>query len=370
MKRNITLTAIFLCLLSNQVLADITTTGNINPVNPATWTSSTYGYIGDTADGTMKIDSGTDVISHVGYIGNESGSTGTVTVQGSGSTWNNGNVMYIGHLGEGVLNITDGGVVNNSGTCYIAHDSGSSGSATVIGSSSVWDNDQLWVGAIGVGTLNISDGGTVRSFSGKIGYTRDSTGTVIVDGTESKWEHSYSITVGSMGRGTLEIKNGGFVSNAYGFVGERDGSTGTVTVDGPDSTWNNSFALTIGYSGNGTLNIRNGGLVNVKDTLFIDQNIDGDSFINMSTSGMLALYGNADDSLSVFLDLIEGTDAIRYWDESALDWTNITSATYGLDYTLKYIEDGGELNGYTVLTVPEPATLLLISLGGLIIRRK
>jgi hypothetical protein len=91
----------------------------------------------------------------------------------------------------------------------------------------------------------------------------------------------------------------------------------------------------------------------------------------MSTAGMLALFGDADDSLQEFLDLIVGTDAIRYWDDSILDWADITSATYSLDYTLEYIDDiTSDLSGYTVLTVPEPATLLLISLGSLMLHRR
>ena len=65
-----------------------------------------------------------------------------------------------------------------------------------------------------------------------------------------------------------------------------------------------------------------------------------------------------------------GTDAIRYWDDSVSDWADITGATYGEDYTLSYLT-AGDLAGYTVLTVPEPATLSLLALGGLaLIRRR
>jgi hypothetical protein len=73
----------------------------------------------------------------------------------------------------------------------------------------------------------------------------------------------------------------------------------------------------------------------------------------MATDGMLALYGDADDSLFDFLDLIGGTDAIRYWDDSILSWADITGATYGDDYTLGYLTEG-DLTGYTMLTVYTP----------------
>ena len=90
---------------------------------------------------------------------------------------------------------------------------------------------------------------------------------------------------------------------------------------------------------------------------------------------MLALDGDADNSLSSFLDLINGTDEIQYWDGSISDWANITGATPGTDYTLAYIDDAGsDLFGYTVLTVwavPEPGMILMLLIGAsmLLVRR-
>jgi hypothetical protein len=65
---------------------------------------------------------------------------------------------------------------------------------------------------------------------------------------------------------------------------------------------------------------------------------------------MLALRGSGSDSLNQFLDLAYGTDAIRYWDASIENWSLLTNATYGDDYTLEYLTTG-ELAGYTLLTV-------------------
>jgi hypothetical protein len=97
----------------------------------------------------------------------------------------------------------------------------------------------------------------------------------------------------------------------------------------------------------------------------------------MSTGGILALYGDADDSLADYLDLTRGTDAIRYWDDSISRWANITGATPGEDYTLAYIDDANsDLYGYTVLTVgtvpvPEPSGLVLLAgLGIMLLSRK
>ena len=89
----------------------------------------------------------------------------------------------------------------------------------------------------------------------------------------------------------------------------------------------------------------------------------GDSYVNMNTNGMLAIWGDADDSITDFLNLVSGADAIRYWD--GLAWAHITNAVAGQDYSLAYY-DTGDLAGHTVLTVvPEPATMSLLALGGL-----
>jgi hypothetical protein len=98
------------------------------------------------------------------------------------------------------------------------------------------------------------------------------------------------------------------------------------------------------------MDITAGGLLSVEGTLEIDQVGDLDSFINMATGGMLTLKGDAEDTLAQFLGLIQGTDAIRYWNHSLLQWSPLTAATFGTDYTLSYIT-AGDLTGYTLLTV-------------------
>ena len=225
----------------------------------------------------------------------------------------------------------------------------------------------------GIGTMSISDGIAVSSTRGYIGYKSGSTGTVTIDGTGSIWANDIEFIVGRAGNGTMNITNGGTVSNNnHSWIGSLSGSTGVVVVDGAGSAWTNNSNLYAGSKGPATLNITNGGLVSVAGTLTIDPNYDGDSFVNMDTGGMLALLGDADDSIGDFLTLVSGRDAIRYWDDSIADWADITGATYGADYTLNYLATG-DLAGYTVLTVgvPEPATMSLLALGGLaILRRK
>jgi T5SS/PEP-CTERM-associated repeat protein len=172
---------------------------------------------------------------------------------------------------------------------------------------------------------------------------------VAVNGAGSAWNNSGSLFVGYNGTGTLKINNGGTISNTDGYIGRNSTSTGTVTVDGAGSIWTNTDDLYVGFDGQGTLTISNKGLVSVKGTLSIDGNEDGASFITMASGGKLAIYGDAYDSISEFLGLVSGTDAIRYWDPTESAWANISQATENKNYTLDYLTDGA-LAGYTLLT--------------------
>ena len=108
---------------------------------------------------------GVAITSSYGYLGYNSGSSGTATVTGTGSKWTNSGDLYVGNYGTGTLRIEAGGQVSNS-TGYLGYNSGSSGTATVTGAGSKWTNSgSLYVGNSGSGTLHIRDGGMVTASS-------------------------------------------------------------------------------------------------------------------------------------------------------------------------------------------------------------
>ena len=112
MKRFLILCALLVAFSASTARAAITPTGDVIPADPSTWDSSTTGYIGDTYAGTLTVDGGSGLLSYTGYIGNNSGSSGTVTVDGSGSTWSNySGCLNVGYSGSGTLKITGGGAV-------------------------------------------------------------------------------------------------------------------------------------------------------------------------------------------------------------------------------------------------------------------
>lgn len=399
------------CCFAESANSRIIWFGDIDPADPTTWTSSTLSYIGKDGLGAMVISDSYDLLSSGSYIGYEAGSTGIVTVSGAGSTWTLGHTenLYVGRAGNGTLNITNGGAVHSDLSSLVGNHNSSVSAVKVDGAGSTWTaGNSLVIGPFGNGTLDITGGGAANCTHGYIGLQINSTGKATVDGPGSIWTSRYDFYAGNEGSCELNIQNGGTLSCGAGHIGASSHSISEVTVDGPGSKWT-SHCLYVGENGIGTLNITDGGKVTsdsqgyvgrfglrpnkaivegagstwISNNLYVGSegsgtlditnmglvmvsgklstNIKGrqDSFINMATGGMLALNGDAHNSLDDFLGLVDGTDAIRYWDDSISDWADIKDATCGSDYTLNYMTTG-VLNGYTVLTVgvPEPSTLV------------
>ena len=177
------------------------------------------------------------------------------------------------------MNITNGGRVSNT-VGLIGYDSGSTGVVTVDGSGSMWTcNGSLTVGGTGSGAMKITNGGAVKSGVGRINCGPYCLNNVTVDGSGSTWTMSEDCYIGVGYRGdsfgTLEITNGGCVStphanynDSYSHIGYRNGVNpqgqwerwpimpSTATVDGTGSTWTTG-TIRLGEDGSGLLNITN-----------------------------------------------------------------------------------------------------------------
>ncbi|MBA3484910.1 MAG: hypothetical protein H0T51_24185, partial [Pirellulales bacterium] len=170
--------------------------------------------VGEVGNGTLRIASGGRVAIYNSSMGAEktvqvkigefTGSTGIVTIDGAGSTLivqNFGNTFFIvGFNGNGTLNVTNGGKVQTSRT--------------------------LSVGPLGgLGTLNINGGRQVINHGGSVGSTMMSgMATANVDGLNSMWTNDLSLRV----YGALTVSNGGTVQATTLTVG----ATGKLSGDG------------------------------------------------------------------------------------------------------------------------------------------
>ncbi len=240
----------------------------------ATWTNSGDLYIGRNATGALNIGSGGAVSNGVGHVGGCAGcstnAVGTVTVSGAGTTWTNSVALVIGDSGTGQVTIAGGGqVLTGPSGGYLGNRPGATGTMTVTDPGSTWNiSDQLVVGGFvgpSSGTLIVQNGGTVTNTAGSLGFSSGSTGTVTVRGSGATWTNSGDLYIGRNGTGALNIGSGGAVSNVVGRVGGCDGcstsAVGTVTVSGAGTTWTNSAGLAIGASGTGQVTIAGGGQV-------------------------------------------------------------------------------------------------------------
>jgi outer membrane autotransporter protein len=260
--------------LSTDVSGDISgILGSLVKVGTGTLTLSGSANLGGTTidGGTLAVNGGTLNASDTIVMGSTAGSSGTLNI-GAGGVARTLNII-VGQSGVGTLAVQNGGTLTDFGG-FVGDSPGSQGTATVSGASSTWTNTgTLQVGGLGTGTLTIENGGTVNSGGGgSIGLSAGSTGTVTVTGPGSIWNNNSpgggnpggGLNIGSFGTGTLTIANGGRVIDITPFVtniGNGAGSHGTVTVTGAGSLWSDIAGFRIGNSGTGTLAVVDGGIV-------------------------------------------------------------------------------------------------------------
>lgn len=192
---------------------------------------------------------------NVGYLNITDG-----TFRTTGPQYFNG--TRIGGFGQGTLEISDGGNFVAHSNADIAYGLDSTGEVLVRGSDSAWAiSEWLIVGREGNATLTIDLAGTVSNRWSRLAEFSGSSGTVVVQGADSTWTNSECVDVGFYGDGLLTISSAGEVSNTCANIGNRLGGTGSVMVTGAGSAWTNTAHLIVGREDHGTLTIENGGAV-------------------------------------------------------------------------------------------------------------
>lgn len=210
-------------------------------------------YIGEDSgsNGTLHV-SGGDVTNRDTRLGAHANGTGTGRI--TAGNWATNNDLFVGYSGTGYLSVEGGSLI--SFNSYIGESSGSQGTATATGGE--WNTAlDLIVGRSGTGSLTVN-GGTVTATDVYVGKNSGVTGTATVtSGSLIAYE---DLTVGDQGTGTFTV-NGGTVnvggdSSPGGgdtYVGRNVGGSGTVTVS--SGTLNNDRTLYVGHAGAGTVNI-------------------------------------------------------------------------------------------------------------------
>ncbi|CAN7599092.1 autotransporter domain-containing protein [Phyllobacterium sp. LjRoot231] len=254
------------------------------------WDSGPLLNVGEQGQGILTIADGakvsTSIQTTIGYFNSENESQ--VKVEGKNSTWETGTDLSVGLYGKARLTVSNGALVSNAGSSVIGEERTGLGTAMVTGAGSRWiTTDHLNVGVAGTGALTIKNGGSVSNgaFS-QIGNFIGSSGTVLVSGTDSKWEVGSNICVGGSGTGTLTIENGGSVTNSGSQIGAHPGGEGTVLVTGSGSSWRSGSNIAVGSTGNGMLTLGNDGAIYAPSITIAEQE-HSTGTLNIGTGGVL-----------------------------------------------------------------------------------
>lgn len=231
--------------------------------------------VGSAATGTLNVQNGGVVTSASGAIGTFNGSAGSVTVTGADSRWAITSTLQIsqgGSTGTGKLDILNGGVVTASGFSGF-----NAPQVTVDGA-----NSRLTLSASGSmvfgsatspgGSLTVSAGGVVSAGS----FTGHNAMTVDLDGTGSQLNllgstsTATTFTLGGSGLGNkLEITGGADLATQRANLSTVAGSGVTATVSGTGSRWD-ATGITIGGAGTSAMAVTENAAVNVVGDFIVD----------------------------------------------------------------------------------------------------
>jgi len=237
-------------------------------------------------DGELTVRNGSTASSsalRIGFSG--SGATGTVTIDGPGTTFTAGTLFTgNGTNNNGDLIISDGALLTITGAANgnttVGDDGTGLATITVTGDnggpSTLDAAGFMWIGGSdnengGDATIDIEEGGLMNSDGAIVGFGNgggsDGTGVVNITGPESFWNAiangTNDLFIGDNGNGTLNVTAGGRVDADALVIGDEAGSeTALVTIDGDDSIINVSGLIHIGSGRKGTLNLTDGAALN------------------------------------------------------------------------------------------------------------
>jgi len=281
-------------------------------------------------EGTLTIENGGTVFSDgrlngipTVEIGNTPTASGHVFVKDTGSTWTHFGSLAVGYTGTGTLEIKDGGVVKIesdktasppvTGSVIIGYRGTSDGSVTVSGPGSEWKiASWLAVGWEGKGSLEITDGGVVSSGGHlesavtPIGYYFGSTGSVMVRGTDSRWETTTPVYIGEYGDGTLTVTDNGYAgSESLYVVGFAEYSVGALNIATGGTVENTNTYVAYHAGSKGTINIGSA----VGSAPVAPGTLNAEHVVFKAGDGLLVFNHTDTSGNYIFAPVIKGGDA-------------------------------------------------------------
>ncbi|MGA2798893.1 MAG: hypothetical protein ABSE63_15045, partial [Thermoguttaceae bacterium] len=215
------------------------------------FTASYSEYVGTGGTGTFNHSAGTNTVSEILFLGNDTDDNGTYNLSGTGLL--NTSNEVIGDWGTGTFNHSAG--INKVSGSYLVlgNNYGASGTYN-LSSTGQLDTPNENIGSSGTGTFTQSGGTNTISNILNIGFLSGAKGT-------------YNHSAGS-----------NTVSNIV-FLGFEMGSDGTYNLNGTGVL--NTPHVEIGASGTGTFN-HSGGTNTISDVLFLGTEMGGNGTYNLS----------------------------------------------------------------------------------------
>ena len=272
---------------------------------------------GFNGTGQLNLSSGAVIASGNGTIGGNASGVGMVNVNGAGTQWNiAGGDLLVGSSGVGTVNVTGTGRVTHTGV-RVGNITGSTGNLSIDGmGSQVTGSGLTFVGGGGIGTLNITNGGKYVGGITAMGSTATGNGTVNAT-TGSIWQTNGLFIGGSTtaagGSGVASIGTDSTLT-AFGTIkvwepGRLNVAGGTVVSAGLDRRGifafdDGSFTVRTGTFNNNTGNFSlGGGDASQHATFRLDNNSHGINFnivsIGANTRGTFELIGSSDLAATV-----------------------------------------------------------------------
>ncbi len=253
-----------------QQIIDGGSTVTVPGTNSSPWSFSGRLIVGDATSGTLSIGAGGIVSSTHANVGDDAGSTGTITVSGAGSRWSTAYAssepgelgMILGNLGAADLTISGGGAVHSGSHLYLGYGATGSASVTVTGAGSRLSTYFILNAGYAAGStasVTITDGGTAAP-SG-VGIGLDGTGHLLVSGTGSNiTTNAGDISFGGL-NSTMRVEQGG-TATSFRHMQLFSNSAAVVTGSGSTVTVPQNFRL----NGTSTFTVENGAKLSTTST--------------------------------------------------------------------------------------------------------
>ena len=245
-------------------------------------------FIGDGGNGNLSVSSGSHVtlsgaLTKLG-VGNEAGSAGSISVQGTDSSLTVAGPMIVGFSGDGFLGAGQEAqiVLNNPLGLKVGEVAKATGRVVLDGERTSLVTKYLAVGDDGVGQVTISNGAELDANGPRVdvGTGDSAVGSILVTGTNSLLSvmTNFPMTVGGNGKGSLSLAAGAQFYSAVGIaIAVKNGSTGAISVSDAGTLFD-APSLAFGDlpipgfptdGGAGTITVQNSGQLRARNSLSI-----------------------------------------------------------------------------------------------------